>query len=629
MSQSLSELRSKTHCRWLGSSLLALLLAALVPGAAMAAQDNLRDAVAKAVLQNPEVKLRYHTYLSTGHDLRAVEGGFLPRVDLEAFAGRESRKTPLSPTEDYDHSGASLQIRQLLFDGFATRNDVRRLSHFRQNRYYEFLAAADDIALEATRAYIDVLRFRRLSELARDNFVIHRDLHRQLAEKTAAGVGRRVDLEQAAGRLALAESNWLTEAGNLHDVSARYTRIVGEAPPPVLAKLADLTPGLPRGVEVMETAVRSNPNFLAAVASVRTARADAQIRTGTHWPSLELRARTSHDRNQDGLSGTSRDNVVQLVMNYNLYKGGTDSARIRQFAEQLNAAYNLRDKACRDVQQTMQIAWNDMQRLQDQINLLEQYELSTAKARDAYRQQFDIGQRSLLDLLDTENELFSARRTLSSAEHDLQLAVARSLAASGRLLPSLEVRHLIEGGPETGPGTQPDDDALLCDPTLARSVVLDKSNLPPPVNLPPKPAVAAQIGPTPSPAAEVPAAAEPAKPVSDPLMLAVRNWAEAWRGKDVPAYLAAYAKSFVPPQGLTRAQWETMRDKRLQKPGKVQLTLEQMAVVSRTADKAEVRFIQRYATQDYKDEVHKTLEMVQEGGKWRIAKESVTQGRTF
>ena len=100
--------------------------------------------------------------------------------------------------------------------------------------YFEFLSATEDTALEASRAYIDVLRFRRLVSLAEDNYVQHKYAHNQLQTKVKAGVGRGVDSEQANARLALADSNLTTEVANLHDVSARYMRVVGEAPEPAL-----------------------------------------------------------------------------------------------------------------------------------------------------------------------------------------------------------------------------------------------------------------------------------------------------------------------------------------------------------------------------------------------------------
>ena len=81
-----------------------------------------------------------------------------------------------------------------------------------------------------------------------------------------------------------------------------------------------------------------------------------------------------------------------------------------------------RDRACRDVRQTVAIAHNDIRKLQDQLVALDRNVLAIEKARDAYRQQFDIGQRSLLDLLNAENELYTAKRSYANAEYASLLA---------------------------------------------------------------------------------------------------------------------------------------------------------------------------------------------------------------
>ena len=154
---------------------------------------------------------------------------------------------------------------------------------------------------------------------------------------------------------------------------------------------------------------------------------------------VDLRARQAVDRNLSNVSGTTREGVVEVVLSYNLYRGGADNARLRQAAEQLNQARDLREKACRDLRQTLAIAHNDVRRLQEQLVYLDQHQLSTENARQAYRDQFDIGQRTLLDLLDTENEYFQARRAYVSAVHDRYIAQARTLAGMGQLMSTLQV----------------------------------------------------------------------------------------------------------------------------------------------------------------------------------------------
>ena len=331
----------------------AFLLTAAAMGAVAAfaqAPTTLKSAVEQAILQNPEVKLRFHNLEAAQQERKVAEGAWLPRVDLEAAAGAYNTLRPsLSSSLDFSANRASIQLRQTLFDGFATLYDVRRLSYSQQAAYYELLAASNQTALETAKAYLDVLRYRDLVALAATNYTTHLEVHDRLEQKTKAGVGRRVDLEQASGRLALAESNWLTESSNLHDVSARYQRLVGDLPAPSLAPADPLKATIVSGQSFLSAAVKKNPEFLGTVSTLRAYRADSEVRRSAYSPTLEFRARQSFETNQSGATGDYRDSALELVLNFNLYRGGSDKARIKQYLSKLDSAFDLRDKACRDL----------------------------------------------------------------------------------------------------------------------------------------------------------------------------------------------------------------------------------------------------------------------------------------
>lgn len=601
------------------------ILAFAVSGTAWTAPvDSLKSAVEKAILENPEVKFKHKSFLAAISEQDVAAGDWRPKIDLEAKTGQETTQSPgLASTKDYAHSVATLQLRQTLFDGFATSSNVRRLGHARQAAYYDLLASSDNTGLEAARAYLDVQRYRDLVELAKENYANHADVHGRIESRVKAGVGRRVDLEQASGRLALAESNWLTEASNLHDVTARYQRLIGEQPATSLAPAPDLSALLPARENYVPNTVRNNPEFLSAVSNIRTARADADLRRAGNYPTLEFRAQQSVETNRSGVNGDYRDTALQLVLNYNLYRGGSDSARIKQYVERINASYDLRDKVCRDVRQTALIALNDVSKLESQIVFLSQHELSTAKAREAYRQQFDIGQRSLLDLLDTENEFYQSRRALANAEFDLSLARTRVLAANGSLLGALKLRPLHTEVPPQPGGAEEGDDAMLCNAELAAPVVLDKSSLP-------KSSLISAPVPVAPPPAPLPAPAPaPEKAICDMVAPSVEKWIAAWNNKDINSYLGVYADNFVPAQGLSRAQWENLRKKRVGKQGGISTVLKNITPAQCNGKSSEVSFVQEYGSDDYRDVVEKTLSMEYVGGAWKILKETVTKGRTF
>jgi outer membrane protein, adhesin transport system len=414
---------------------------AMAAGAAMAQPaDPLREAVARALQENPELGARANAFRAANEAMAVGRSGWLPRVDLNAGVGQDrdaiTSRTPENQT--LNRTGVSLQVTQLLWDGLGTRGEVGRLGHERLARYFEFLDAAEQTALEATRAYHDVLRFRRLVQLAEDNYVQHRYAFLQIQSRVRAGVGRGVDLEQANARLALAESNLTTEIANLHDVSARYQRIVGAPPPASLPAAQPLTAGAPAtATDAVGAALQRNPAISAGIEQMRAARASASVRDAGFQPRVEARVRAGGGKNYESVLDRTRGTTAEIVLNWNLYNGGADQARVRQAASVVSQATDLRDKACRDARQTAAIAFNDTRKLTEQIVLLERNTLAIEKARDAYRQQFDIGQRSLLDLLNAENEVYTARRALANAQFDLMVAYARTHAAMNQLTTQL------------------------------------------------------------------------------------------------------------------------------------------------------------------------------------------------
>lgn len=453
---------------------LAFLVALTSVSAHGAALNEVTD---RALARNPDISARLNDFLAAEADQDAGRGALRPRVDLEVYGGREHYQSPSVSERTFNHPGANIQLHQLLLDGGAARGEVRRLGFAKATRYYELLQATNDTALEVARASLDVQRYRELTTLAQTNWAVHKETYDQITSRVKAGVGRRVDLEQAAGRLALAQSNWLTETSNLHDVGARFERFTGEAPPSQL-EIPNLSRNLPAESEVVREALRANPQFSAAVANLRAARALADVRRAAYAPTVEFRASASSERNQQGIPGTINDTVAQVVLSYNLFRGGADQARVRQANAQYSAALDVRNKACRDIRQATVIAWNDVRKLREQTSFLEQHALSTEKARDAYRQQFDIGQRSLLDVLDTENELFQARRALVGAQYDLKLAEFRVLNSTNRLLSSLKLADPVATAPEEAMSSEfPDDIATLCSNEMPPAQPLDYASV--------------------------------------------------------------------------------------------------------------------------------------------------------
>jgi adhesin transport system outer membrane protein len=507
----------------------------------------------------------------------------------------------------------------MVYDGFATSNDVKRLDKARLTRYFELLDAAESAALEAARAYYDVIRYRQLTLLAEANYIEHRSSYELLLRRAQSGAGRRVDVEHAAGRLALAELNLNTETANLHDVMARYLRLVGEQAPSVMFGPARLERGYPASeADALKAAFKQNPTLRAAVENVEAAQYEFELRRSAFHPRVELRLRNDRAENVDGVIGSRNNNIAEVVLNYNLFNGGADVARQVVFAERKNQALDLRDKACRDIRQTLSIAYNEVKRLQAQRSSIDLQVTAIEKTRDAYKAQFNIGQRSLLDLLDTENELLTARRTAVNADVDIDQAYLRTQAGMGRLLEYLGLKRIDEQETPDASEMAPMVESEICPPEAPRTYLVDFAALDARAlaNLD-----AAKPVTEPAPPKPAPPAAKP-QTQQEILQERVAAWAAAWSAKSFSLYAGFYAPSFEPADGSSRANWAKQREQRLAAPKQVQVEVRSLKLKEAGTDILLAEFEQHYSSDSYSDVTLKELKWVKVGDLWLIARET-------
>ena len=593
------------------------LVLAFLPFCAYAQVQTLKEVTQQAILSNPEVLSRWHNFQAAGSERDAASGGYLPSVNLSAGAGRDVNENRLGKS-DFNRTGATLSLNQMLYDGFLTRNEVKRLDYTRLVRLHELRDASENIALEVIRAYSDILRYRKLVVLAEDNYVRHRTVFEQIQRKVNAGAGRRVDLEQISGRVALAEANLLTETSNLHDVSTRFHRLVGTHASKNLENPRLLSKDMPADISAaLSLANKNHPSLLAAVENIRSVESSLKARRSSYQPRVDFRARTEHGNNIDSISGRTNNNTAEVVLSWNLFNGGSDSARVRQSADLLNLARDQRDKACRDVRQTLVIAYNDTRKLTEQMTYLDQHQLSIEKARDAYRQQFDIGQRSLLDLLDTENELFQAKRSFSNAEYDLFYAYARTHAGMGSLYSALGIARQ-DAGPLPKMDTQNDkeDAPQNCQLDISELYFVNKEAL--------NARASEQLGLAPSSATpptlspKMATATDHATSSRTAVLNALQKWREAWVSMNPQAYFDMYARKYTSTE-----TWKAARKSRLMSAQKITLNLSDIQVSTQDAKHMTTSFQQEYHSSIYQDVLKKTLYWEEIDGKWLIVKETV------
>ena len=414
------------YTRW--SALCLSLLTALPLTAA-----TLEDAVRQALTTNPQLTGAAAAVRAAGHDVREAKAGYLPSVDLDARAGDEhSNIKQLNRPHNEDdlwRRESGLTVTQMLWDGMATASEVQRRVALLNSAENSLSDTQNSLAFKAVEAYVDVLRNRDLVELAVANVSSHQEVLKNVDAKSGSGVGNKADVEQARARLALARSTLSARQGGLHEAEARYVRTIGDAPGE-LAKPNSVPSGLVKDGEVdpkdladatdkaQEEAMTSHPAVMRSKADIAAAMAVIRAAHAAYQPRLDLQGTLRRDNDVGGISGNRDSDSLMLVARWNLYRGGADRAQSLSAAERKTEADNRLDDTFRSVAENVAIAMESRATSESRLMHLQQYVEASEGTLKAYRAQFEISRRTLLDLLNAEDELFNARSNLAAGAYD-------------------------------------------------------------------------------------------------------------------------------------------------------------------------------------------------------------------
>lgn len=406
--------------------------------------ESLSSVLGYALPNSPDVLEVRNQRDAIAAELTQAEAGYLPTVDLNAGYGYEYTDSPSTrPKDDEElHRGEfGLTLRQKLFDGSATEAEVERQTARLETADYLLEAALNDTALAVSEQYLNLLRYRNVLELAEENHRVHKRIQDQIRLRSEAGVGRGADFDQINARVALVDSNLIAARVNLQDAETGFKRVIGREAPESMDPAPDVADQLPASFEeALVLAEAGNDTFLSSATDVMEAQAQHKASRANLFPKLDFELSANANNDLDGTDGYDNDVSAMVRLRYNLFDGGADRALVASTASKINEAQEVRNRSRRQVEETLRLAWAAYQATSRQINIIKQQIAFSEATRDAYAKQFNIGQRTLLDLLNTENELFQARESLVVAKTDQLFAQYRIFAVMGRMLEAAEVQ---------------------------------------------------------------------------------------------------------------------------------------------------------------------------------------------
>ena len=424
-----------------------------VPGALLlcatpATGVELRDAVQAALNTNPEIRQAVANRVATMEERVQAQGQYYPRISVEGSAGVRSLKNPtrrrigIADNTLWPLEGA-LIADQLLFDSGARGAEVRRQAARTDAAAARVEERSEFVALNVSRAYIDYLLQQRLVAIAQDNVTFHERLAGDLREGVSKGSISIADQQQAEERLQAARAK-VTQAREDLDAAAISFQTLTGIPIDSVSMPPDLTQCMPASLQEAEALARQeNPRIKEAMADLATAREEIRAARAELGPTfnLEGRARAGHDI--DGFEGRTTDLQARGVLRWLLYNGGIKEANVREQHNRADEVHARLFERTRGAEEDVRSAWS---RLTNQTALASELETQGRISDDlllSYREQFNIGRRSLLDVLDAQNTRYNVQQQAETARLAKLYAQYRVLAASNRLIECLGVAQPV------------------------------------------------------------------------------------------------------------------------------------------------------------------------------------------
>ncbi len=411
---------------------------------------SLREAVTEALTTNPEILQAAENREAVEFELRQARSLYLPTLDLEGSVGirrldSPGRRTLGTAGNDLYPNDVGLTLRQTLFDGGDRRSQVQQQAARVDGASFRVLERSEAIALSVAQEYLEIMLQAQIVEAARSNAGFHQQILGDISQSVSGGTLTEADRIQGQERLLSANTRLKEASEDLEAAKIRFMRLVGK-PIGKTTNPGSVANAIPRTVEAaIEMARRNNPRIAAAGADADAA--DALVR-GANAPfmpniSLEGTARVGDD--VDGSDGYTSDLQARVVARWNLYRGGRDIAakqeRIRRAGEQRQALAVTH----REVEETIRDAWNQRAKRAELASMLRDQASTNARLVSSYREQFRVGERSLLDVLGAQNTRFNSAVLAQTAAYASLFAEYRLLAAMGGLAKTLKTPTLEQG----------------------------------------------------------------------------------------------------------------------------------------------------------------------------------------
>lgn len=423
---------------------IATLLAGTAHGAMAQEVVSLQDAVAVAVNSNPEVAQAQFNKEAIQFERKQAQGLYAPRVDIEASAGIRNLDNPTRRSLGIDGQElypleAQVRGEYIALDFGRRRGELLRQAARVDGASLRVIERSEFIALQVSRQYLDVLLQQRVLAASEDNVEFHRTLVTDLSTGVQQGSISVADQQQAEERLQAAVVRHAEAQQSLDEAKITLRRLTGldvsqVQMPPLLGE--QVPASIAEAVGLSRT---NNPRVKEAEADVDASHALADSAKGDLYPRVGVDAVARIGDDVDAFKGRTRDLQARVFLRWNVFDGGINKAKYQEMVRRASESRYRLYQVTREAEEDVRTAWSQMHTQGRVTKELARQSQVSDDLLLSYRSQFNVGRRSLLDVLDAQNSRYSVQVRLETARFSEMFARYQTLAATNRFLTSLNI----------------------------------------------------------------------------------------------------------------------------------------------------------------------------------------------
>lgn len=416
------------------------LFAGLTFGNSAAQAVDLNEALAQAYLGNPALDAARAQLRAIDENVSQALSGWRPTVAAQATAGPEwfhngSKATAAQPVtnrnQQYFPRTYSLTVTQPIFNGFGTVSSTAAAENRVRAGRAQLLDSERQVLLQGVQAYMAVVTDQSVLILRQNNVKVLRAELQATQDRFQAGEVTKTDVAQSEARLQGALADQISAEGDLTAARSVYRQVIGQEP--VQLKMPAPPPSVPTQQEEALNLAQQSPLVVEAQFNADAAKNDIDTQFSELLPTVSLQG--SLERNEESNSDDQASNAgtIMGVLTVPLYQAGAPDSRVRQAKQLYQQTRKQLDEIRREADQQVVAAWQTLETAQAQIKSFEEQVRATDIALDGVQQEQSVGARTVLDVLDAEQESLNAKVNLVTAQTNLVIARYQVLSAVGRL----------------------------------------------------------------------------------------------------------------------------------------------------------------------------------------------------